>query len=241
MSSRDLSVKLINPYFENSEFINFPTLDEDLKKHFDYIYHSCFPYTVSPRFFYQSGHKFTLRDMYWYIDRLYDCNPSSVVDVACGECEWKRWFPNIFGVDYNNNPWSNLDLLREVDDSFFRDYHGKFDAGMNLNGILGYGVEWESIHLQIQKFMGLVKKRLLFTIELKSIPCIPAHLKDPEHYNELVKEFVDILQSLPYNLVLLDIPSHREGGIWEIPWNTVVFGRPPHSNVRFILEHKDRG
>lgn len=238
MTFRDTSIKLINPYSENSKFINFPTLDKDLKNHFDYIYHSYFPYTVSPRFFYQSGHKFTLRDMYWYIDRLYDCAPSSIVDVGCGECEWKRWFPNIFGVDYNNNPWSMVDLVREVNDKFFEEYEGRFDAGMNLNGILGITTSWNGLSDHIEKFMSLVKKRCLFTVVLNSISNVPPHLLLADNYNLFVREFVDILESLSYNLVLLDIPSHREGAKWEINYNTVVFSRPPHNNIRFILEHQ---
>ena len=176
--------------------------------------------------------------MYWYIDRLYDCNPRSVVDVGCGECEWKKWFPDIFGIDYNTNPWSMVDLVREVDDKFFEEYKGKFDAGMNLNGILGITTSWNELRCHIDKFMNLVKKRCLFTVQLESIKNIPIHLLLDCNYNLLVREFVDILESSPYNLVLLDIPSHRENGLWEINWNTVVFSRPPHNNARFILEHR---
>jgi hypothetical protein len=234
-------IKLIQPYYPNAPFECFTNLDQSLDDYFDFIYDTTFPFTVSPRFFYQSSIKFTLRDTYWYIDKLYKSNPSLVIDLGCGECEWKRWFPNITGIDTTNNPWTMADIIGPVDNKFFKENQNKFDCGMSLNAVfLGWNTEWHSIVDQIHSMMGLVKDRFLFTatVNPQYISKLPEDLQSPSNYNLLMRKFVDIISDSNYELELLDIPSHRDGDNWSFNWNAVDFRRPPHCNIRFILKHK---
>ena len=234
-----MSIKLIRPYYEEVQFKNFPNLDQDLIKHFDYIYHSYFPFPYSPRFLYSSGIKFTIRDIYYYIDLLYDNNPTSVIDIGCGECMWKEWFPNITGVDYHMNPWSRVDIVAEVDRPWLRDHYKNYDCGMALNS---YWQEhtWQELPDVLHEMMGMVNDRFLFTGPLPRIKNRPgAHLSTEENHESLVEHFTDLLNSLGYNIVLLDYPSHRGVPDWKVPWHdTTPFMSPPHGNARFILEHK---
>jgi len=233
-------IELIQPYYPKAPFECFTDLDEKLSKHFDHVYETSFPYTVSPRFFYQSGMKFTLRDTYWYIDKLYKSNPSAIIDVGCGECEWKRWFPNITGVDISTNPWTMADIIAEVNDNFYKEHQGRYDCGMSLNSLFFCGLgDWNLITKQIHSMMGLVKDQFLFSTSIGPtvVKNLPTELQLSSNFNLLMRTVVDIISTQGYELVLLDLPSHRDGDNWSRNWNTIEYFRPPHTNLRFILKH----
>jgi hypothetical protein len=87
--------------------------------------------------------------------------------------------------------------------------------------------------------MGLVKDQFLFTTPIGPtvVKNLPAELQLASNYNLLMKTVVDVIANLGYELILLDIPSHRDGDNWSRNWNSVEYFRPPHTNLRFILKH----
>lgn len=227
-------LKLLNPYYPGVPFETYPDLDNRLSQHFDYIYDSYFPFSISPRFFYQSGIKFTLRDTYWYIDQLYKSNPTSVIDLGCGENGFKNWFPHIFGVDQATNPWSQADLIGDVDDKFFKEHQGRYDCGMCIHAVFS---GWHRFTDLIHSMMGLVNNSFFFACPIitETFNDLPLELKS--NFDLMITTLIDRIYNSGYEVTLLDFPDYLTLN-WDTSWQGVSYRRAPHSNLRFMLKHK---
>lgn len=219
---------MIAPYKPQIPFKNFPNLDTAILQHYDRVFDTVVDYEISPRYFYESGLKIGFRDVFYYIDQLYSSRPGSIIDVGCGECIWKKWFPNIVGFDPNSNEFSQQDFVDFFDADFSAGHSRNYDSGMGLNSL--HFIHWNNIPKQIDLAMNIVKKEFLFTFNFKVIhgaPQVP--------HDKLVLEFEQILNSLDYNIILLDFPSQR--GISEFALNNFAH---INGHVRFILSHKEK-
>ena len=217
---------LVNPYFPNIPLKNFPNLNEDILKNYDRVYDTVVDFEISPRYFYESGLKIGFRDIFYCIDQLYNNQPSSIIDVGCGECIWKRWFPNIVGFDPNTNEFSAQDFVDFFDQDFSAGHTQMYDCGMALNSL--HFTDWKDIPTQIDLAMNIVKDQFVFTFNFNAIKNIP---KKP--LPELILLFDDVLKQSNYDIKLLDYPLLR--GVSELSlsnWCHV------NGHVRFILAHK---
>jgi hypothetical protein len=210
-------IELINPYYSGVPIKNFGELDEKLNQYYDYI--SDFdprprgwPINVTTRA-QQGDFRSTARDIFYYISWLYDNNPESVIDFGCGECFWKKWFPNIFGVDIIKYPYSKMDLVIEPA-QFIAENQNKFNCGMALNSI-HFG-NLEKVTDNIHKCMTLIKSngRFLFTINVTMIEGIQT---------TIINDLYSSIKNMPYNILLLDIPEQ-------------VAHHHINGTIRFILE-----
>ena len=218
---------LINPYSPGIIFKNFPDLDAKIAKHYNRVFDTATTYHISPRYLYEVGLKIGFRDIFYYIDTLYDHCPESVIDVGCGECIWKNWFPNITGFDPNTNEFSQQDFVDYFDADFSQHHHKTYDSGMALNSL--HFVNWADIGNQIDLAMNIVKDRFLFTFNFGSMRNTP-----PVKSKELIPLFDDIIKSLGYEIILLDYPELR--GFEEMIMSNSAF---INGHVRFILAHKE--
>jgi SAM-dependent methyltransferase len=219
---------MINPYSPKIPFKNFTNLDVDLLTHYDRLFDTTVDFEITPRYFYETGLKIGFRDIFYYIDQLYNTQPTSVVDVGCGECIWKKWFPNIIGFDPSINEFSQQDFVDYFDKDFSKGHAQHYDCGMALNSI--HFIDWADIPNQIDLAMNIVKKQFLFTFnfnKLQNKPTVPLA--------ELIILFSDILKSLNYEIALLDYPYLR--GISERDLNNWSY---VNGHVRFILSHKNK-
>ena len=217
---------LINPYSPGIIFKNFPDLDAKIAKHYNRVFDTATTYHISPRYLYEVGLKLGFRDTFYYIDTLYDHHPESVIDVGCGECIWKNWFPNIIGFDPNTNEFSQQDFVDYFDADFSQHHHKTYDSGMALNSL--HFVNWANVGDQIDLAMNIVKDRFLFTFNFAAMRNTP-----PVKSKELIPLFDDIIKSLSYEIILLDYPELR--GFEEILSNSTCI----NGHVRFILAHKE--
>jgi hypothetical protein len=219
---------LIIPYVPGTAFKNFPDLDSKLLKHYDLLYDTILDFVITPRYFYETGLKIGFRDMYYYIDQLYNNQPNSIVDVGCGECVWKNWFPNIVGFDPNTNEFSKQDFVDFFDKDFSKGHTKHWDCGMALNSI--HFVDWDRIPNQIDLAMNIVKDQFLFTFNFNVIsnkPTLPM--------KQLILLFDQMLSSSVYSIKLLDYPVLR--GVSERQLNNWAYA---NGHVRFILSHKNK-
>lgn len=217
---------LVNPYFSGVAFRNFPELDAKILVHYDRLYDTTVDFQVSPRYFYETGLTLGFRDIFYYIDYLYNNQPDSVIDVGCGECIWKNWFPNIVGFDPNTNEFSKQDFVDFFDEDFSLGHAKNWTCGMGLNSM--HFIEWSGILKQIDLAMNIVKDQFLFTLNFNSIknkPNVPL--------NKLIELFDQILHSSAYKIILLDYPSLR--GTSEEKLNEWAY---MNGHVRFILQHQ---
>lgn len=215
---------LVNEYYNGVKFNSFPHLDTLLSSHYDKIYDTVVDYEITPRYFYETGLKITFRDVFYYIDLLYKNSPTSVIDVGCGECIWKKYFPNIIGFDPNTNDFSQQDFIDYFDQDFSNHHKDNWDCGLALNSM--HFISWNQIENRIHQAMNIVKDRFLFTFNftaMKDVPKMPLQ--------NLCQEFVDRIKRTEYNLVMFDAPIFR--GVGEIKisnWACI------NGTVRFILE-----
>lgn len=218
---------LINEYNSERKFKNFVDLDQRLSKHYDRIFDTVTTYEISPRFFYESGLKIGFRDIFYYIDMLYDNNPDTVIDVGCGECIWKRWFPRIIGFDPNTNEFSQQDFVDFFDKSFSKGHTKHYHNGMALNSV--HFISWNDIEVQINQVMNIVRERFLFTFNFNSMTNLPTSTM-----SDRVREFYSRLTKMNYKIIMFDAPVLR--GIDEKLINNWAH---VNGTVRFILEHNN--
>jgi hypothetical protein len=175
--------------------------------------------------------------MFYYIDALYDNNPMSVIDVGCGECLWKDYFPHITGMDMDPSSYANHDIIAHFDKDFSNSHTKEYDCGMAL-GSLHY-CSFQELLENIDLAMNIVKDRFLFTLNFDILGHESNELylyqesNDVHLYQKKVDMVNDTLTSAPYNIVILDYPTQRGYSLSDVLDNGGVNG-----HVRFILEHK---
>ena len=158
---------LINEYYSGVKFKNFTNLDQQISEHYDRLYDTVVDFHVTPRYLYETGIKIGFRDIFYYIDMLYDNNPDDVIDVGCGECIWKRWFPRIIGFDPNTNEFSQQDFVDFFDEDFSNGHTKHYHNGMALNSV--HFISWDDLEVQIDRAMNIVRERFLFTFNFNAM------------------------------------------------------------------------
>lgn len=217
----------INPYYPGVAFSNFHNLDTDMSAHYNRVFDTVVDYEITPRYLYESGLKIGFRDVFYYIDYLYNTKPTSVIDVGCGECIWKKWFPNIIGFDPNSNEFSQQDFVDYFDEDFSNGHAQWYDSGMALNSL--HFINWNYIPTQLNLAMNIVKKQFLFTFNFNAIANKPTNDR-----KALISEFTRILESLDYDIILLDYPYLRGTSLNSLSnWSCI------NGDVRFILSHRN--
>ena len=241
---------MIDAYEPGIEFKNFPNLEEQMNHYFDRIYDTGGDPCITPRYYLQSGLKTTQRDIFYYINRLYDNNPSSVVDVGCGECMWKLWFPNIIGFDNRINEFSQQDFVATFNRDFSQSHTKQYQCGMALNSI--HFLPWEEISGRIHSAMNIVQDRFLFTFNFSVVANLPVPLPPSASGGEELKTleslFDQIILNSGYKIILVDYPSQRPRSLiknlnndsrirpGELEDHNFL---PLNGHVRFILAHND--
>jgi len=218
---------LINPYTPDINFKNFTNLDVDILKYYDRLFDTAVDFDFTPRYRLELGLKIGFRDIFYYIDLLYNNNPESVIDVGCGECIWKNWFPNIIGFDpYPSSAWSKADFVDFFDEDFSIGHAQWYDCGMALNSL--HFIDWDFVPKQIDLAMNIVKQQFLFTFNFNQI-------KNKPNVPELIPLFDNMLKSSNYEIVLVDYPVQR--GVLQRQIDDSAF---INGHVRFILSHKNK-
>jgi hypothetical protein len=155
---------------------------------------------------------------------LYNNNPDSVVDVGCGECIWKKWFPNIIGFDPNTNEFSQHDFVDFFDEDFSAGHEKNYDCGMALNSL--HYIDWSYVPTQLDLAMNIVKDQFLFTFNFDQVKNKPTEI-----LSELILLFDQVLESSKYKIALVDYPALRDQD------RTRITSVPLHGHARFILQH----
>lgn len=226
-------IQLINPYHANIPLRNFANLDEQLNKYYDYIsdYDPTPPGSHTPRAK-LGDFRSTSRDIFYYISWLYDNKPNSVIDFGCGECFWKKWFPNMFGVDIKQWCGSQADLIIPIWQlsDFFASNKEKFDCGMAINSV-HFGT-FDVVENNIHKCMTLIKDngRFLFTINLsivyRHMTGIFDDIKSDIDIDKYKLDCYSMIQKTGYKILMLDMPKiGQANGINGI-----------NGDMRFVLE-----
>ena len=182
-----------------------------------------------PRFWIYKSIAF--RNIFYYIDLIYKNNPSNVIDIGCGECIWKKYYPNIIGLDTHTTEYTKPDIGDFFDSDFSSNNKKQYECGMAL-GSLHFN-EWKNIRKIIIDAMNIVSDRFLFTFnfdrlnEHSSTDTTISSLTDIEK----VKYIKDILNALPYGIIMLDYANFKNNDMCH------TFEKICNGHIRFILEH----
>ena len=82
------------------------------------------------------GEEYKIFDIipHYYIQFLLEASPESILDIGCGENNFKKIYPNIIGMDADpDNPKS--DVFDYFDDGYVAGHQSMYDAVMTINTI----------------------------------------------------------------------------------------------------------
>lgn len=211
---------LVDPYQPGKKFTNFTDLDATLQAHYDHLLDfvpTADILLITPRYQLDRGLRIGYRDIFYYIDKLYDNDPGSVIDVGCGECTWKKWFPNIQGFDSDPSIYADHDFVDYFDRDFSQGHSENWECGLALNSI--HFVPWSDITEQISLAMNLIRPggRFLFTFNFDVIDNVSQqrddyHSSDNKQIVELslddkVRYMDGLILGSGFKIILKDYPS----------------------------------
>ena len=90
---------------------------------------------------------------FYYIEKVMQTNPATVVDLGCGLNVFKKVYPNIIGID--SNPKANFDEFDFFDEDFAQGHRHYYDGLISINTIHFSPIDTISQRLSMTK--GLVK------------------------------------------------------------------------------------
>lgn len=98
----------------------------------------------------------------YYLQYLMDVNPSKIYDVGCGSNSFKKYIPNIVGIDV---PHSKNKLIKNtadcyddslIDDSFYVNNFEKFDSAFSICSLHYFSLQ--NIRERVIQFSSLISK-----------------------------------------------------------------------------------
>jgi hypothetical protein len=119
-------------YFEQTELCHRLKQDFDDLYYFDrHIYHQI---GRTPRQ-HLGTRKFSVVPFY-YLKYLTDRNPKVMYDIGCGWNIFKKYIPNIIGIDNNiHSLESHADQCVEVDDKYIQQHQNFFESAFAINSL----------------------------------------------------------------------------------------------------------
>jgi hypothetical protein len=167
----------------------------------------------------------------YYINLLQEKNPTKIYDIGCGWNLWKRYIPNIYGVDTNSK---FADEIAIYNNDWVRRHEGQLESACMINmdfGIKeGENTTFANLTDHILDFSKILKPggrgyiatsvfgMLFFTEEewFKSKNITRYSMK------EITDEVVAIVKNLPLKIISLDLEFD-------------IFLRPPNHDGEFRL------
>lgn len=154
----------------------------------------------------------------YYLQFLLQNNPKNIYDIGCGWNIWKRYYPQIVGIDYNSK---HADIHEKFNDEFIERNLEKFDAAMSVNMYTGLmqdetgcvPVTFENYIDQIKYFAQVIKPGGRCYVGLHKISFLretPAkwfrdnnvHPRDYQKLEQLLLECVK--KDFPYRILCFD-------------------------------------
>jgi hypothetical protein len=162
---------------------------------------------------------------FYYLQFLQEINPEKIYDIGCGWNLWKRYIPNIYGIDCKGK---FADEIVTYNEKWITEHERQLEAAFTVNIDIGLKLNepctFRNVSEQILYFSRIIKPGgrgyislaawgLLRYTDLdwyKETECNPY---DPQNIIDKVKE---IILNLPLNIIALDcefdifrnVPSH---------------------------------
>lgn len=156
-----------NPYseldfknrFKNSRIYN------QLKNDFDHLFWDKSLGTVIPyQRFYEgltprqwAGETIFYVAPFYYLEKLTETNPTNIYDIGCGWNRFKRYIPNILGIDKRpiNSELYYADIEGIVDDSFVNSHQQYFESAFSIDALHFHSLS--TLEKIVNDFVSMIK------------------------------------------------------------------------------------
>jgi SAM-dependent methyltransferase len=150
---------------------------------------------------------------YYYIQKVMEINPELVIDLGCGLNVFKKTWPNIIGIDADEN--SNCDIMDHFDRDFAQGHQQYCDALISVNAI--HFAPIDQITQRLQWCANLVKPggRAFVSFNLETwlmytdIACISQLFGSSPQLDDIVNYVDHAVKSLSLDLIIYDWPILR--------------------------------
>jgi hypothetical protein len=135
-------------YFENSELYHQLAKDFDILL-WDKFLDGIMSYT--PR--QQRGDRMFTLSPFYYINKLTETNPNKIYDLGCGWNIFKRYIPNVIGVDARKE---YVDIQTTINEEYVATHQEYFESVFSICSLHFYSLS--NLEKNIKDFVSMVKK-----------------------------------------------------------------------------------
>jgi SAM-dependent methyltransferase len=138
--------------------------------------------------------------VFYYIERLLEKNPVSVIDVGCGENLFKHVIDGLYGID---PIFPQADEQIEFDSVWATEHNNKFDAAMAINSL--HFNHLDQFETYIKDFAKIIKPggRGFITFNLPRLM-----KKDTITFDQAVMHCDKVIRGLDLNYIIVDQNYH---------------------------------
>ena len=221
-------MKQLKPYNHEifkAEFSN-SALYHKLEQDFDLVIWETFGYST-PRVL--SAYRVMYTAPFYYLNFLLETNTETIYDIGCGGNLFKKYIPNVIGIDPDTTQGNNPDIIDRFDDDFVTRYENKMDAAFSICSI--HFIPFNEFPNQVNKFARLLKPGGRGYLAFNSF--MGKTMMDPNVSNELFPNgctaeerqsyFIDNLVLENSTLVCLDV-------------DVQPYGCPMNGDIRIVIQ-----
>jgi hypothetical protein len=148
---------------------------------------------------------------FYYINYLLEKNPQSIYDLGCGTNTFKKYIPNIIGIEPDDR-FKEVDIYRRVDSKFVEEHQSAFESVMSTCAL--HFRPFEELRSVVDEFISMVKPGGRGFLAVNAARMLEysgkKHIKDKplEHGNEVEREVRLLLSGLECDLIVFDVDMY---------------------------------
>jgi hypothetical protein len=141
----------------------------------------------------------------YYLQYLIDSNSLKIHDIGCASNIFKKYIPNIIGVDVPDAKYEfkdhNADIYVEIDNFFYEKYFEKIESAFSINSLHFYPIS--KIRDRVLQFSSLITKGGIGFISLNIARMVESELRLPSSKTfspKKIKEIENFIRRQLFNL-----------------------------------------
>ena len=210
---------------------DYDLMDVDPNK-FNQWYGNRNPREVAGRKIWENEQTYMSLNPFYYLQFLLETNPASIIDIGCGWNIFKKYIPEVVGVDYKHP--DGADIVQYYDNTFVENYYQTYDAGFSINGpVCSDPRDLKELHDQLLLFSELIR------------PGGRGFVSFVKPWNRSFERAMNWLEVNSYNKssitedVLIDDVYHtiNQGKFKIVCFDSNAFGRAsPDGDIKIVFE-----
>jgi len=143
---------------------------------------------------------------FYYLLPLLEKTPNSIYDLGCGANLFKKYIPNIIGIDRSDYQDSNPDIEDQVTPKFINDHQNCFESVFSINAL--HFRPLSEIRLVYEEFISMVAPggRGFLSVNIKRMLELEVGFKKFNHRPDILDQYVrKQLDNLPCTYLIFDV------------------------------------